>query len=105
MTAIVSVRLDRETDNLLSELAKKKGVKKSDMIRILIIKGLEMDPESNEIFDEILESTLSMNSLVIKNFKATAQILAYMLSMVDGKKAEAAREVARGYLAKHGVLE
>jgi len=103
---VFSLRLESEVERMITDLSKKNAVTKSDMVRILIMRGLEMEPKSNEIFDEILESTLSINSIAIKNFKATAQILANtigILKTVDENKIETAKEMARKYLEKHEV--
>jgi len=107
---VISVRLDKDTDSLLSELAKKRSVTKSDMVRILILRGLEMDPKSNEVFDEALETMLKINSLMIKNFKISARVLANTNLLMgitqdsDKKIAEAAGKT-KLFLEKHGVVE
>ena len=107
---VVSVRLDHEIDALLTDLAQKRSVSKSDMIRILIIRGLEMDPKSNEVLNEILENLLSTNSFIMKNFKVVARVLANtnLLMELTGNSDEKILEAqgkARAFLEKHGVME
>jgi antitoxin component of RelBE/YafQ-DinJ toxin-antitoxin module len=105
--AVISVRIDSEIDSLLCNLAVKKGMSKSDFIRILIVRGLDDEDKNNsEIINEIYELLLRNTSVTEKNFKAIAQILPLALRAlhnISPDEIEAAKEDARKILEKNGV--
>ncbi|MBP9777616.1 MAG: ribbon-helix-helix protein, CopG family [Rickettsiaceae bacterium] len=104
--SVISVRIDSEVDSILTKLSLDRGVTKSDMVRILIVKGLEKENLNIDGYDEFVAIANSNKELLVKNFKATAQVLALTLRImnnIDSSEIEVAKSNAKQFLEKNGV--
>lgn len=105
--AMIGVRIDDETDKVISAMAAKKCLSKSDFIRSMLIRGMEAENINGEVINEIFENLLTNAATTEKTFKITAQILALTLRILNNINSEevlAAKEDARKILEKNGSV-
>ncbi len=105
--AMIGVRIDDDIDNIISESAAKRGVSKSDFVRILLVRGMESETNSGEVVNEIFEQTLKTNFVIGKDIKISAKILAAVLrilSKVDGVDFKSLDDDAKTILEKAEVV-
>jgi hypothetical protein len=83
--AMIGVRIDDDVDNIISENAIKRGMSKSDFIRMLLVRGMELETNSHsgEVVNEIFEHSLKTNFIVGKDIKMSAKILAGVLRILN----------------------
>ncbi|MBP9777545.1 MAG: ribbon-helix-helix protein, CopG family [Rickettsiaceae bacterium] len=81
--AMIGVRIDDDVDNIISENAIKRGMSKSDFIRMLLVRGMETETNSGEVVNEIFEHSLKTNFIVGKDIKISAKILAAVLRILN----------------------
>ena len=105
--AMIGVRIDDDIDNIISEGATKRGVSKSDFIRILLVRGMEAQSNANEAINDIFEHSLKTNFIVDKDIKISAKVLAVVLRIlnkIDGVDFKLIDEDARKILEKAEVV-
>lgn len=81
--AMIGVRIDDDIDNIISENAAKRGVSKSDFVRVLLVRGMESETNSGEVVNEIHEQALKTNFVIGKDIKISAKILAVVLRILN----------------------
>jgi hypothetical protein len=103
---VISVRIDDDTESMLSQMAKKRGVSKSEMVRFLMIRGLDHAPPLSEAGNEMQAALLKNSLMTEKNFKISAQILALTLRILKNINPDDIQEALvdqRTILEKNGV--
>jgi hypothetical protein len=81
--AMLGVRIDDDIDKIISESAAKRGVSKSDFIRVLLVRGMEAESNASEVINDIFENTLKTNFVVGKDIKISAKVLAVVLRILN----------------------
>lgn len=106
--SVISVRLDNEAEKELVMIASRRGIKKSEMVRLLIIRGLDKYTSNTELLNQQTDLLQENISLTRKAIKSSVQSLAFsrrILGHLNEDKIQYALEDARRILAQNGLDE
>lgn len=113
--AMIGVRVDDEFDKIVTEMATKKGISKSDFVRNLLIRGFDIENNGSEILSETYELMHKESLLSERHFKLTAKILALVLRVLSNinsnekdktkEEIQLANKEAMDILIRAGVME
>ena len=106
--SVISVRLDNEAEKELVTMASRRGINKSEMVRLLIIRGLDKYASNTELLNEQTDLLQENISLTRKAIKSSVQSLAFarrILGHLNEDKIQYALEDARRILAQNGLDE
>lgn len=104
--SVISVRIDDEAEQELATMAARRGLSKSEIVRLLIIRGLEKYASNTDLLNEQTNLLQENISLTQKAIKSSVQSLAFarrILGHLDTENIPLAIEDAKRILEQNGL--